>query len=142
MRCDGRRPWRQPGWGSTHLNILRKAVSLRVLLPATLAGLIAVVPALVVSHLIASESATRLVARQGDLVLDGVETEVRSQLEPIEAHLALARQVVAQGRVDVRDADALRSFVLGLPGATWRSLTPAARQPATAAVWPCSISRR
>lgn len=98
----------------------RRPLRLRLLLPLVLAGLVAgaVVPVLVVSYVIASDSTARLVGRQADLVLDGVEAKMRRQIEPVEAQLALAREAAATGRVDPRDEQQWRAFMFGVLAGT------------------------
>ena len=61
--------------------------SLRALLPLLLCALVAgaVAPVVLLGYLIASDTASRFVGGRIELVLDGVEGEVRRQIEPIEA---------------------------------------------------------
>lgn len=98
----------------------RRTWSLRVLLPLLLCALVAgaVAPVVLLGYFVAFDTASRFVGGRAELILDGVEGEVRRQVEPIEAQLGLARKAVAEGRIDVGEPEAFDAFMLGLLAAT------------------------
>lgn len=97
-----------------------RQISLRTLLSVSLAVLVvmAVAPVIAVSYFSASDTAGRLITERAELIVDGLETEIRGLLDPIVSQLGYARQAVMQGRVDPNDPEDLRKFVRGLLGGT------------------------
>ncbi len=94
--------------------------SLRLLLPGLLAALIfiTVAPVVAFSYVIATDSTNRLLSRQLDLVLDGVEAKMRRHIEPAEAQLAELQRAIAAGQVHPENEPQFSTFVMGLLGAT------------------------
>ena len=95
-------------------------VSLNTLLPASLATLVvlAVMPIIVIGYLIATDTAQRLLSERAELILDGLEGEIRGLLDPVVAQLDHARLSVQNGHVDPRDPDQLGTFARGLLAGT------------------------
>ncbi len=90
------------------------------MLPATLAVLVvlAVAPVIVISYVVATDTAERLLSQQAEIVVDGLENEIRDLLDPVVEQLGYARQAVMDGQLNPHDPDDLRTFVLGLLGGT------------------------
>jgi adenylate cyclase len=95
-------------------------VSLKTLLPGALAVLVvlAVIPVIAVGYFFASDTAQRLLTERAELIVDGLENEIRGVLDPVAAQLDHARRAVMRGEIDPDDGNALRSFVLGLLAGT------------------------
>lgn len=95
-------------------------ISLTTLLPAALAGLVvlAVAPVIAIGYSFATDTAARLLSERAELILDGLEGEVRGLLDPVVAQLGHARQAVMDGHIDPGNPDDLRTFALGLLGGT------------------------
>lgn len=95
-------------------------VPLRTLLSASLAVLVvlAVAPVIAVGYFFATNTAGRLLADRAELVVDGLENEIRGLLDPVVGQLGYARQAVMEGRVDPSDREGFRSFMRGLLGGT------------------------
>lgn len=95
-------------------------ISLNTLLPASLAALVvlAVTPIIVIGYLIATDTSQRLLSERAELILDGLEGEIRGLLDPVVAQLDHARLAVLNGHVDPRDPAALGTFARGLLAGT------------------------
>ncbi len=95
-------------------------ISLARLIPLVLAGLVvlAVLPVIVTGYIISSNTASRLLADRAELIVDGLENKIKSQLDPVSQQLLYARRSFLEGIIDATDADQLRTFALGLLGAT------------------------
>ena len=90
------------------------------MLSAALVALVilAVMPVIAVSYIISGGTAERLLAERVELVVDGLEHEIRGLLDPVVAQVNYARLAVLEGEVDPNVPDELRTFVLGLLGGT------------------------
>ncbi|MEL6965553.1 MAG: hypothetical protein AAFO01_22585, partial [Pseudomonadota bacterium] len=90
------------------------------MLSAALVALVifAVTPVIAVSYIISGGTAKHLLAERAELVVDGLEHEIRGLLDPVVAQMNYARHAVLEGEVDPRQPDDLRTFVLGLLGGT------------------------
>ncbi|MGP1395610.1 MAG: adenylate/guanylate cyclase domain-containing protein [Inquilinaceae bacterium] len=86
----------------------------------TLAMLVflAAAPVIAIGYLIANDTAERLLSRQAEWIVDGLENQLRGQLDPVADQLHYVRQAVMDGLVDPGDPDALRTFTLGLLAGT------------------------
>lgn len=95
-------------------------ISLSALLPIALSALVilAVTPVIVVNYFIATDTVGRLLSQRADLLVDGLEREIRGLLDPVVAQLDYARRAVQKGEIDPRDPDAMRTFVLGMLAGT------------------------
>lgn len=95
-------------------------ISLAKLIPLVLAALVvfAVLPVVITGYLISTSTAARLLADRAELVVDGLENKIRSQLDPVSQQLLYARRSVLEGAIDLSDDEAVRAFALGLMGGT------------------------
>ena len=97
-----------------------RQLSLRTLLPATLSILVvlAAAPVIVIGYLSATGTAERLLTERADMIVDGLENQIRAQLDPVVDQLGYARQVVMDGLIDADDPETLRTFALGVLAGT------------------------
>lgn len=98
----------------------RWQASLRLLLPAMLAALVvlAVAPVIVFGYVIASDTSQRLLSERAELILDGIEQQIRGQLDPVVDQMGYVRQAVAGGLVQPDDGDQLPTLAFGLLAGT------------------------
>ena len=82
-------------------------ISLARLIPLVLAALVvlAVLPVLVTGYVISSNTASGLLADRAKLIVDGLENNIRSQLDPVSQQLLYARRSFLEGIIDAADAD-------------------------------------
>ncbi|MEM9629257.1 MAG: adenylate/guanylate cyclase domain-containing protein [Pseudomonadota bacterium] len=104
----------------SHDRASQRQVSLSTMLSAALIGLViaAVAPVIAISYFISGSTAERLLAERAELVVDGLEHEIRGLLDPVVAQLNYARLAVLEGEVDPSEPAELRTFILGLLGGT------------------------
>jgi len=98
----------------------RRQVSLAQLIPLVLAGLVvlAVLPVIATGYLISTDTTRRLLSERAELIVDGLENQIRNQLDPVADQLAYARQSILEGVIDPRDDQAVHDFALGLLAGT------------------------
>jgi class 3 adenylate cyclase len=98
----------------------RRAVSMRVLLPALLALFAAAIlaPVTAVSWWALRDNTGRLLRDGQEAMLDALVDRVRSHLDQVVAQMSYAERAVNRGVVDPRDAEDFRRFMLGLIGPT------------------------
>ena len=98
----------------------RWQVSLNWLLPGALALLVvlAVAPVIAVGYLFATDTAQRLLTQRAEVIVDGLENEIRGLLDPVAAQMDYARRAVLAGRIDPTDPEALRGFAIGVLAGT------------------------
>lgn len=97
-----------------------RQISLARLIPLVLSSLVvlAVLPVLLTGFVISSDTTGRLLRDRNELLVDGLETVIRDQLDPVAAQLNFARQAILDGTIDPADDTALRSFLRGLLAGT------------------------
>ncbi len=90
------------------------------MLSLTLAVLVvvAVLPVIAIGYGISSDTSERLLAERGELLVDGLENEIRNLLDPVVAQLRYARRAVQEGHADPRRPEDFRIFMQGLLGGT------------------------
>lgn len=97
-----------------------RQVSIATLAPLAMAALVvlAVLPVIVTGYLISSDTADRLLGERAELIVDGLENQIRSELDPVASQLNYAQEMVLKGQVDPADAQSMQIFVSGLLAAT------------------------
>ena len=95
-------------------------ISLNTLLPGALALLVvlAVTPVIAVGYFFARDTAGRLLSERAELIVDGLEGEIRGLLDPVEAQMDHARRAVMEGRIDPTDPEEMRTFAHGMLAGT------------------------
>ncbi len=97
-----------------------RQISIATLAPLLLAALVivAVLPVIVTGYIISTDTADRLLGERAELIVDGLENQIRSELDPVASQLNYAQQVIEKDLVNPGDPDAFRVFALGLLAAT------------------------
>lgn len=97
-----------------------RQISIATLAPLLLAALVvlAVLPVLVTGYLISTATAGRLLGERAELIVDGLENQIRSELDPVASQLDYAQQMFLIGQVDPTDPRSMKIFVSGLLAGT------------------------
>ncbi|MBO9427034.1 hypothetical protein J7444_20025 [Labrenzia sp. R4_1] len=87
-------------------------------LPAVLGGLIfaTVVPILVTSYLINRSNADALLSARAELLVDGLENQLRGLLDPVTSQLEVARIYIEGRSLDVEDETRFQTYIEGILG--------------------------
>jgi class 3 adenylate cyclase len=95
-------------------------ISIGTLAPLIMAALVvfAVVPVLVTGYIIATDTAGRLLSERAELIVDGLENQIRGQLDPVAEQLLYARQSFLKGIINPADRDELQIFLRGVLAGT------------------------
>lgn len=111
---DPSRPTSEPSETKT------RQVSIATLAPLVLAALVvlAVLPVIVTGYLISTDTADRLLGERAELIVDGLENQIRSELDPVASQLNYAQEMFLIGQVDPADPRAMKIFVSGLLAGT------------------------
>lgn len=97
-----------------------RQISIATLAPVLLAALVvlAVLPVIVTGYVISTDTAGRLLGEQAELIVDGLETRIRSELDPVGSQLNYAQQIFLRGAVDPHNSSELQIFVSGVLAGT------------------------
>ncbi|MCR9138746.1 MAG: hypothetical protein NXI27_22280 [Alphaproteobacteria bacterium] len=97
-----------------------RQISIATLAPMVMAALVvmAVVPVIVTGYIISTDTADRLLGERAELIVDGLENRIRSELNPAASQLNYAKQMFESGRVDPNDPKDMQTFVSGMLAGT------------------------
>lgn len=89
-------------------------------LPALLALLVvgAVVPVVATTYLINASNANALLSTRAELLVDGLENQLRGLLDPINAQLTTARDLIEERALDFEDPVRFETYIEGLISGT------------------------
>ena len=98
----------------------RRDIALNQLIPLVLSALVvlAVLPVIAIGYAVSTDTTQRLLGERAELIVDGLENQIRNQLDPVADQLAYARVSLLEGVIDPRDDRALHDFALGLLAGT------------------------
>jgi adenylate cyclase len=93
-----------------------RTVSIQWLLPVALGLIIilALVPVIAAGYIGARDNTARLLQANSDAVLDGLEDQLRTTIEPVSSQMAQVARFMASGRIDPADRDRFGRFMLGV----------------------------
>lgn len=98
----------------------KRQISIAMLAPLFMAALVvlAVLPVVVTGYVISTETASRLLGERAELMVDGLENQIRSELDPVASQLGYAQEVFLKGVVNPGNPAELKIFISGLLAGT------------------------
>ncbi|WP_420346211.1 adenylate/guanylate cyclase domain-containing protein [Pelagibius sp.] len=97
-----------------------RAFTIATVLPALLALLVvaAVVPVIATTYVVNASNANALLSTRAELLVDGLENQLRGLLDPINAQLSTARDLIEQSELDFEDPVRFETYVEGMISGT------------------------
>lgn len=97
-----------------------RQISIATLAPMVMAALVvlAVLPVIVTGYIISTDTADRLLGERAELIVDGLENQIRSELDPVASQLNYAKEMFEIGQVDPDDPKDMKTFVSGMLAGT------------------------
>lgn len=94
----------------------RRSYPIARVLPVALAALVigTVLPILATTYVINRENAAALLSARADILVDGLENQLRGLLDPVALQLETARDYIAARELDMDDEARFQSYVEGL----------------------------
>lgn len=98
----------------------KRKFSISTVLPTALVILVVctVAPILVVTHLINSSNASALLSARAELLVDGLEDQLRGLLDPIAVRMETARDYIEQNNLNLGDNAPLETYIEGFISGT------------------------
>ncbi len=76
--------------------------------------LLALLPVMAAGYFGARDNTIRLLKASTDAMVDGLEDQLRANLDPVASQMAIVARFIGAGRIDPADRDAFRRFMIGV----------------------------